>query len=330
MSAFDSDPAYSPSYGQLAATRVPAAFARLVQAVRSELSSDTRPHETRDLRRLVGNTRDLLDIFCFAYPNKDGDLLLSVRQALSRGYRAVGDFKDLFDSQEVASPDEARYDQHEVLGLRQDILDWKAELLFQHEPFERFLARPKPRRIVERSGENLSPFFWGRYGARTRPVADESGRHDGPANMRRLLYRLCDRMVAEVKGATSAEGGIGNIAGAKRKHQDAGKRFHLLRKQLRTIVKLHGHFPLPARAGMEPIALVAAIERFVVSMGDLNNSLLGHERTPDGFEKTPTASDINDRWQTIKGELHTEDLGLTLTALGRLARLEPPVHRPEQ
>ncbi len=325
-------PGFSPSYGALAAAWVPHAFRGLIDSLVHGAGDEglgpagftpvTLPHQTKDLRRLVGDVRDLLDIFCFAYPKQGEDVWREIRKELALGYRRVGAFKDLFDAQEVSDPAEATYDPVEVKALCLKILDWKRGLLARRQRFADYLSRPKTHKFVFRQGEELAPFFWGEYGAQTEPVYDDAGQIGGASNLRRLIRRLCNRLSPDVKllARPLDEGGVGDIAGRKQHHQDNREIFHLFRKRLRTIVKLHGRFPLQPRGGVDPATLVAAIERVVVALGDLNNTVLAYERASGRSERERLANPINERWRQIKKDIRTEDMKGTLLALGRLAR----------
>src|SRR5262245_36539599 len=87
------DPSGS-SYGALAAERTPKAFSTMNMSL-GGFGAETLPHDAKLLRKQIGEARDYVDLFSFAYSKSGpGDPWKDLRAELDEGYEKVGAFKD--------------------------------------------------------------------------------------------------------------------------------------------------------------------------------------------------------------------------------------------
>jgi hypothetical protein len=90
---------WSTSYASLADTRTTKALETFRTAI-GAFSAATLPHQAKALRKQVGELRDYVDLFAYAYDKKGpGDPWVDLRNDLDVGYETIGAFKDLFDTQ---------------------------------------------------------------------------------------------------------------------------------------------------------------------------------------------------------------------------------------
>ena len=135
--AWAADPFSSnQSYPELASSMLPRAL-NLSLFLIGDLSPRTLPTGVKPMRISLLRTRELIDLFIFAYPNHDprsivgsnhlslsglehhdnDDLLTALRRDLDQGYEALGLFQDLAHAQ-------VEYNERDLKAYRKICLSW--------------------------------------------------------------------------------------------------------------------------------------------------------------------------------------------------------------
>jgi hypothetical protein len=90
-----------------------------------KVTSDVKPQDTKELRKRMGEIRDILDLFAHNFL-AERELLKSTRKILDDGYTAVGDFKDLYDgAASVGKEKDFKFEKSLVEKRRSKVLRWK-------------------------------------------------------------------------------------------------------------------------------------------------------------------------------------------------------------
>lgn len=301
------------SYGEMALEYLPAAWAhleqRLLAAQAAHAQSPLLPHQVKDLRKEVLQTRELLDVFAYAFPRAPGyDLWADLRKELDRGYGRLGDFKDLFDAQGVADPAAAVYDQAEVDAARGPVIEWlDAICQADHRTVVRaYLDEADRKRLFERDG--LSELFWG--GAGLKPREDDSGLK----TLGRLVRGQLEGAREHLKELLEADGRL--------TRQQNEERFHGVRKLLRGALDVIGLVPQVLGKGNSSDEL-ELLERAVDRMGELNDRLVAFhlaEQRNQSSEVTRIEGEVRDAWKQLRDWLKDGDVDHELKDLLDLVR----------
>lgn len=286
------------SYGEIAALAVPRAFDEVVRLL-PVLGPDTKPSDVQALRYAVAETRDLVDVFAFAYP-KDGDAdeWKKIRDDLDEGYEALGHFKDLWDTQGLADPSKAVYDAKKVKALRGAVLEWakgfrKPKRLAESRDY---LASPKKKKLTARGKGELSSNFWG--GSGVEPDEKLSGL-ENVARLERALFENANELMDET-------------ADLRRLHKDdVHEAFHDFRKRLRAATKVAGYLPQLFEAG-DPKDHLPLLVQAADKYGDVNDKIIAYELARErGDEDRADAlvDEIAKSWKSVRS--WQRDVGLS-------------------
>lgn len=217
------------SYSELASSWTYPAYAQLIIDL-GAFENATLPHEAKTLRQQIGELRDYLDIFVFAFESHvPFDVWKQLRKDLDRGYAIIGKFKDLFDMQET-EPHQATYDDEKVHLQRKIALAWIRKFRQPRRVMLNalFLKTPQRGKIYPHPPADISRFYWG--GGEIVPQ-EEYGVLENVAALIRLQAALAYEDYIYVKRMPDVL------------QQQNEMIFHDLRKRLRTILKLINYFP---------------------------------------------------------------------------------------
>jgi len=310
--------AWNASYAELADTRVPKAFDVVTTSV-GGFSTSTLPHEAKTLRKQIGELREYVDLFAYAYDKKGpGDPWVVLRTDLDEGYETVGAYKDLFDAQgltlatkdpqtgafgEGVRPDQVRYpDTRELEKRRAVVLAWKARFVPRVAAHRAYVSRADPKKMHARDAKEQSQFFWG--GANIEPQLDKSGLE----NLSALGRELLDRAAKDYASISD----LGDVTSF-----DDHEAFHDLRKRVRAIVKIVGYFPELLEPGAAKSLAVA--QELVDRYGSLNDRISAYDLASKS-EKKKLAAAIEDAWKDVKQWQKESDVGDRLKELKKSLR----------
>ncbi|NBW82308.1 hypothetical protein EBR21_11195, partial [bacterium] len=197
-----------------------------------DFSSDTLPHQAKDLRKQIVRLRDILDVFSYNFAHEI-DLWNEVRDGLDDGYTVVGEFKDLFDADAVAVAElstggEPTYkDQKKLKERRKKVLKWKLSYLSERglsDKIQMVFGNIRPLEMVKiRPSKKFSEFFWGGVNVLPSPTNSPSQNARVLIDAQAELAFAEHPVVLDLKDPTTAENEI---------------IFHDHRKRLRTIAKV--------------------------------------------------------------------------------------------
>lgn len=308
------------SYAALADARVPAAFAACVADLNKFDGQKTLPHEAKALRKRIGELRDMVDLFAFAYSKAGpGDPWADLRKALDEGYETVGAFKDLFDSQgltlavpdpltgklgEGVRPEDIVYDDPEELERRRDaVTEWKDAFMADVATHRAAVASADAAKMHKHDGKVLSKFFWG--GADMEPSLDESGLENLSALSRALL-----ELAVEDYADTKKLDEVTKLAD----HEQ----FHDLRKRVRSVVKTVDSFPELLEPGADrPLAVVREL---VDRYGALNDEITALAMEPKKKKRDKMQAEIAEMWSDLRDWQKQVDASDALSSLRKKIR----------
>jgi hypothetical protein len=276
--------AAEPSYGELGKARILIAW-KSVEGEMAVLNKNTFPHEAKDVRKLIANLREQIDLFVYAYPKGDEDLWFKIRDDLDEGYEKIGFFKDLFDIQELEDPADAEYKKEEVKERRQEVLDWKKSWEKKSEQYHRYLQEPLLNEISTRKKKDLSRFYWG--SSELVPDLRLSG-SENLAALSRDLLKLAEKNWKSVKE-------IKNPADSHELEEE----FHDFRKRLRSVVRII-RTTKEIYSGSE--ADLANLEDVVGRYGDINDKIVARLKAEEqGQEKRSERllKEIGELWSEL-------------------------------
>lgn len=285
------------SYSGLAKVTLGPALGDLEESIRS-LGSESLPHETKDLRKKIVEVRDYLDLFSYSFSfeapyRKQKDAWNFVRDGLDEGYWALGQFKDLFDSQELPPYfplDEIRYKNRDLLKKRRkSVLEWKDQFYSQLYPI---LSNPRVWAddgfAFSRPDGVLSRFYWSKE--TVRPLA----RYSGLENLGRLARALLD-LAGEEQVQVLKSGSL--------LFPDNEIIFHDFRKRVRVVIKVSEYFPDLLSSDAEAQDLKSQLKALVSRYGELNDRLTAYHLA-EGEKKKKEAERIGEvvriEWKTLK------------------------------
>ncbi len=292
-------PAAPESLDALAARVLPPLVDEVVAALLA-LPVDAQPHAVKPLRKLLGKLRDHLDLFAPVYPLAHDwrDLWGQLRAAIDEGYGHLGDFKDLYDSQDVKRREDARYDEAELTRRRDAVLAWRDRMVRPaHAENVRHLVAAPAIGSGWRKRSCLSPRFWGAPGPKADP--------DEPAltNLARLVrFRLREARLAWKKAAR-----LRQLDG-----HDARATFHDARKRLRALVHVLDWFPELSSAPSESKPHVQRLTELVQRQGKILDRL----NAADGGD----TAELEQKWAKLRRwatRHHVDDVMRELRGLVR-------------
>ncbi|MBL7670542.1 MAG: hypothetical protein JNM39_08650 [Bdellovibrionaceae bacterium] len=287
------------TYGEAASTltleRLEAAYVAM-----NAVTETTLPHETKDTRKQILAAREMLDLFAYSF--ESGKDYARIRNKLDEGYEAIGHFKDLFDSQGIEEPEQAKYDQKQVRIHRHEVLAWKQNFFELKKDFVNFVTNVRTAGASEHKKKDLSTQFWG--------VSDTKPKTQDLAQVAigLLLEDLWKKSVEEykvVKGIENPGKDLVNI-----------DMYHDFRKRVRTAVKIINYFD-------ETKALVSeqqltALNEMVGQYGTISDLIARAELlTLDGKENKAKAvyKQIKTQWDKVQKWEKEQDLKEVLKSM---------------
>lgn len=276
-----------------------------------EFNNETLPHQAKDLRKQIVRLRDILDVYSHNFSH-ELNLWDDVRDDLDDGYTVVGDFKDLFDTNQEAvraleNGGQPEYkDKKKLNERREKVLAWKKQYFAEGGLSEKIWVLFLD--IHELDSNNLvnskkySDFFWG--GVTAQPLASAS-----PAqNARRLIDAQADLAVHE------------HPAVLEMKDPSSEKNeiiFHDHRKRLRTIVKVCNvaNSLTPETCATDA---VKEIESLVVDLGAIEDLIITGRHLEDDGKKNKAEDayeDAKKKFKKLKSKFEGKNM---IEALERL------------
>jgi len=283
------------SFHELGSQRTESLFSTIVEEL-SEINKNTLPHETKELRKKLGEMRDFLDIFASIYPKKsknlDGDAWELLREDLDVGYEDLGAFKDLFDIQNT-SVDEVKYPKKETEKRLAKVLKWTASFLDneRQEAYVNLLSNVREGKFYKRAQEQQSRFYWGGSGIEADPSLS------GIDNLARLAQALLQNASHDYPEALL-------VNDLTELHES--EVFHDFRKRVRSFAKVLRLFPQLVPTQSKLRADIAILEELVSLYGDLNDKIVkfGIEKDEDDLdeirEQISTLQKSLVEWQKLK------------------------------
>lgn len=257
------------------------------------LDQNTRPEETKELRKEIGNLKLKIDFFMFAYPetkiNKKDHLNL-IRDELDRGYTNIGYFKDLYDA--MVATGESEIDQDEVERLLSLGLQWKEQFIFnveEREDFE-FLAKPSTKKVHLVKEREFPRLVWGAVDY--RPKNGDS------------LGDVADQLTSSMLKVVST-----NLEELE-KVEDLGVHkneefFHDTRKILRNALKFNQYFESIMAQESEELATLDSV---VDGFGEINDLLIALHSEKNKDKKEKLLKNINSQWKSFKRTIKDKDI----------------------
>jgi hypothetical protein len=192
-----------------------------------KVTNEVKPQDTKELRKRIGEIRDLLDLFAHNF-HAERDLFKSMRKILDDGYTVIGDFKDLYDGAAAAGKGtEFKIEKSLVEKRRTKVLRWKNDYFAPNgysDQLQKLASAARPLEAhLDLDKEDLSRFFWGGVDILPNPAL-------GPAENARLLALAQAQKVFEQVESVNA---ITNVRKSK-----SETRFHDFRKRLRAVAKV--------------------------------------------------------------------------------------------
>jgi len=276
-----------------------------------EFNNETLPHQAKDLRKQIVRLRDILDVYSHNFSH-ELELWDDVRDGLDDGYTVVGDFKDLFDTNqdavqalELGGQPEYK-DQKKLNERREKVLAWKKQYFAEGGLSEKVwvlfldIRELDPTNVI--NSKKYSDFFWGGVNAQPLPSASPA------QNARRLIDAQAELAVdehpevLEMKDPSSEKNEI---------------IFHDHRKRLRTIAKVCNvaNSLTPETCATDA---VKEIESLVVKLGEIEDLIItGRHLEEDGKNKKAEDSyeDAKKKFKKFKSKFEGKNM---IEALDRL------------
>jgi hypothetical protein len=192
-----------------------------------KVTNEVKPQDTKELRKRIGEIRDLLDLFAHNF-HAERDMLKSMRKILDDGYTVIGDFKDLYDgAASVGKGTDVNFEKSLFEKRRSKVLRWKNEYFAPNgysDQLQKLTAATRPLEAnLYMDKKDLSRFFWGGVDILPNPAL-------GPAENARLLALAQAQKIYEQAESVKR---ITNIRKSKNE-----TRFHDFRKRLRAVAKV--------------------------------------------------------------------------------------------
>jgi len=236
------------SYGSLAQEKIVTEFKKMLELLPS-INPKTLPDSIKSLRKSVLYTRNLLDIFVYAYPfTSKKDYWRDIRILLNTGYEDIGKFQDL--SYVPYTPEEAE-------ELRTPCIQWKEKVFKDLSKYDylTYLRNPSLLKIFSRENSNLYSFW---SDSDTLPDLQYSGIE----NLSRLTNGLLINLKSQLMGLLTLD----DIS--KPENQIY---FHHYRKLIRAIVYLRDNFELFNSNCGDLTYASGSLDKMYDDLGNLND-----------------------------------------------------------
>jgi len=250
-----------PSYGELAKQTVPTKYEAAVNLLTS-LTDSSMPEDgsIKELRKSLLYSRDMLDIFAYAYPNetvvgkKRKDVWLKLRGDLDDGYTTIGSFKDLAG---------VSYTTKELNKRRNACLQWRSD--FQQDAnkngYSAFVNAPSTEEIFLRPADELSEFYW-QY-VNVYPKFSLSGLQNIAA-LEKGLVGLAVTNFTQLVGLTAPY------------KEDAHEFMHDYRKLMRSITTVASYFDVFQKTPCV-VAALGSLDSIYDLLGNINDEIVAYE-----------------------------------------------------
>lgn len=278
-----------------------------------KLGPEAMPHDDSvyALRKSVFRLRTRLDLFSHAFAEHP-KAWQRARVMLDDGYEALGQFKDLYDSQGLASGkrdektgaplDQATahpvYRDQDIATRRARMLAWRSEFAEALPALDKLprkaepLDKPLDRKLQSR-------FFWG--GDTRAPKAKMSG----VENIRRLVRDLTSQAIGEFASVQDLK----NLRTEARQAE-----FHDFRKRMRVILNVMDNFPQMARSLPEKALVTAIVDRY----GTIEDRIVALKLAEDRDDKAEAhkiTADVDERWHELRDWQTAADIPTMLQGL---------------
>jgi len=258
-----------PSYGELARTYIPDKW-NTAMGYMSQFTETVSPGDSivKSLRKSLLYTRDLLDIFVYAYPNttskaiaeepliKGTDAWVKLRDDLDEGYTALGEFQDL-------NKTKVSYTTKELNKRRGVCLNWQQSFSKRNTTYQTYILNPSTTALFIRSSDSLSQFYWG--------IADITPAltRTGLANIAFLVQSILNRAISDLPKVTALKDLYSN--------EEYHLVFHDYRKTLRAVLDVKSYFPNVFRSGPCQKGAEGLVSNLFDQFGKLNDELNAYE-----------------------------------------------------
>jgi len=283
-------------YGALAQKKIVAAFDVMFSDL-PNLTNETDPDSVKPIRKNILYTRNLLDIFVYAYPEHPKDWWNAIRDQLDEGYEVIGYFHDLSGS-------EVDYTPEELEELRAPCIEWKNKFLAKatKDNYLNYLRNPSYLKLYQR--DHVPGFFWKEAGI--TPNLKYSGIENIALLTENLLLNLQDRLNGLLV--------LGDVT--IRENQ---KYFHDFRKSCRGLIYLQDTFKIYDESACKNATVAQeSIQRIYDDLGDLNDLYLKYEfdlRKGDDSKAIEDKDAVDKQWNEITGWLTNDRFADQLSCL---------------
>lgn len=285
----------APTYPELAQSSVQTAWESFDQSAQVLNKPGFLPHETKDLRKRIGALREVMDLFVYSYWNTaKQDPWMEIRDFLDQGYELIGSYKDLYDIQNLESPESAVYNQDEVAPLRREIQNWWLRWTYSAKDVHLYLTTPSESHIYERKKSDLSRFYWG--ASELVPQLSLSGEGN--------LATLCHDLLQTTLNDWPEVKKIKNPSSSLEKENQ----FHDFRKRIRSVARILRTYGNIYR-GTEGNLL--RLEDLADRYGTINDKITAAHRAEKRGQKNKTEKlhdQVKEEWQNLVEFQKDQDL----------------------
>jgi CHAD domain-containing protein len=279
-----------------------AAFEKMFKNL-PDLTDDIDPDSAKPIRKNILYTRNLMDIFVYAYPPSPKDWWKTIRKQLDTGYETIGYFHDLSGS-------EVDYTPEELDELRAPCIEWKNTFLKKasKDDYLSYLRNPSYLKIFER--EKVPGFFWKE--AEIKPNLKYSGIENIAILTDQLLQNLLDRLdgLLALRDVTT---------------RDNQEIFHDFRKSCRGLIYLQDTFSVYEESYCKNATVAEeSIERIYDDLGDLNDLYLKYQfeiRKGDDSKAIAVKDEVDKKWTEITGWLENDRFADQISCLRSTLRV---------
>lgn len=291
------------SYGEAAQIFTQEKLQSAYQAI-EKFDELTMPHDAKDLRKEILSAREMLDLFIFSFQGENE--ILEFRKQLDSGYEVIGAFKDLYDSQVLDDPAQARYDKKWVQTRRKDVLIWKVQFLFHRSSYEALLQRILPVGSVKYKKKNLSNQFWG--ASEINPKVEN------------LASELLSRLLADLWSTARSEYEIVREIKDPGKDEKRIEVYHNFRKRIRSALKIIQYFDeFPQAFSSEELQTLSLLVSQYGTISDMIAKLELLDEKKDQKKIEALHQKIKVQWKDIRAWEKSQNIGQVLSDVEKVA-----------
>lgn len=251
------------NYNQMA-KRILAVELRNLERDLQAFNEKTLPHEAKQLRKDIVVFRDYIDLFAYSlHFDQSYDIYNDLRIQLDKGYDALGEFKDLYDTSLLMGNTNVKYNEEEVVVYRRKVLKWKQNFLNQKTQalYFYFVHHIPEGLLYERNKNLLSKFYWG--GTDLIPDLTISG-------LDNIKYLVRENLLQSQHNIVRIQEMDNLLLGNNEEY------FHDLRKRLRVVIKIATYFPRLLNQQTKNSQALVSIDTFVSKYGEVNDLLTAY------------------------------------------------------